>query len=161
MIFCCNEPLPASLLTTRAPVRVICQPVAPMRAASTGNGTRSSLATSRCLVVLMVAVSQTARIRVKTLCTGSQWGEVLGQRLHDRPPYRFGQVVAHAVDDDIACAVDHASHVATVPWPHHRILRTVYDNGGCRDPASIALHAAGSENRGELERAGLRGVAAL
>ena len=47
MIFCCSEPLPASLVTTRAPVRVICQPVAPMRAASTGSGTRSSLATSR------------------------------------------------------------------------------------------------------------------
>src|ERR1700737_2492659 len=160
MTFCCHAPRADSWVTTRAPVRVSCQPVTPMRAASTGNGTRSSLATSRCLVVLMVAVSQTARIGVKTLCTGSQWGEVLGQRLNDRPPYRFGQVVAHAVDDDIACAVDHASHVATVPWPHHRILRTVYDDGGCRDPAGIALQAAGAENRVELAQHALRVVAA-
>ena len=31
MIFCWSEPRPASLLTTRAPVRVICHPVTPMR----------------------------------------------------------------------------------------------------------------------------------
>ncbi len=55
MTFCCSEPRPASFVTTRAPVRVICQPVAPMRAASIGNGTRSSLATSRCLVVLIAS----------------------------------------------------------------------------------------------------------
>ena len=42
-------PWPGSLVRTRAPVRVSCQPVTPMRAASTGSGTRSSLATSRCV----------------------------------------------------------------------------------------------------------------
>src|SRR4051812_4535764 len=69
MTFCCREPRPRKLLTTRAPVRVICQPVAPMRAASTGNGTRSSLATSRCFVVVIVPVSQRARRRRKFVWT--------------------------------------------------------------------------------------------
>ena len=40
-------PLVPSLVSTRAPVRVSCQPVAPTRAASIGSGTRSSLATWR------------------------------------------------------------------------------------------------------------------
>src|SRR5271166_6673274 len=56
--FCCQGPLPGSLLTTRAAVRVTCQPVTATRAASIGNGTRSSLATSRCLVELISAVCQ-------------------------------------------------------------------------------------------------------
>src|SRR3954467_11188143 len=114
MIFCCSEPLPASLVTTRAPVRVICQPVAPMRAASTGNGTRSSLATSRCLVVLIVPVSQRARIRGKFVWSRSHCGEVLGERLDARPPHRLGQVMAHSVDDDVVGAHDGASNIATV-----------------------------------------------
>src|SRR5271166_1177883 len=57
--FCCHGPLAGSLVTTRAAVRVTCQPVAAARAASTGKGTRSSLATSRCLVELIEAVCQT------------------------------------------------------------------------------------------------------
>src|SRR5215208_7459730 len=81
MTFCCSEPLPVSVVTTLAPVRVICQPVAPMRAASTGNGTRSSLATSRCLVVGMVAVSQSRRSGEK-MC-GPRHSETLSrERLH-------------------------------------------------------------------------------
>ena len=38
-----------------------------------------------------------------------------------RPPHRCGQVVAHAVDDHEARAVDDASEVAAVADSHHRI----------------------------------------
>ena len=46
-----------------APVRVSCQLVAPMRAASIGSGTRSSFATSRLLVELIVEVCRLGRSR--------------------------------------------------------------------------------------------------
>ena len=72
MTFCCSEPRPASLVTTRAPVRVICQPVAPMRAASIGNGTRSSLATSRCLVVLIASSLSKSAVTRENVWTRSQ-----------------------------------------------------------------------------------------
>src|ERR1700756_260945 len=61
--FCCHGPLPGSLGTTRAAVRLTCQPVTATRAASTGKGTRSSLATSRCLVELIPAVCQTGGVK--------------------------------------------------------------------------------------------------
>src|ERR1700754_3310770 len=91
MIFCCNEPRPASLVTTRAPVRVICQPVKPMRAASTGSGTRSSLATSRCLVVLIGAVSQSRLCAVKSCGAGhnpaKQHSWLFTAAIHDEQRY--------------------------------------------------------------------------
>src|ERR1700712_5117311 len=62
MNFCWNERGVGSLLMTRAPVRVSCHPVTPIRAASTGNGTRSSLATSRCLVGVITAVCQIGQV---------------------------------------------------------------------------------------------------
>src|ERR1700754_3545141 len=122
MIFCCSEPLPASWVTTRAPVRVICQPVAPMRAASTGRGTRSSLASSRCLL-LIGPVSQSSGSCSESVWSRSQGAEVLRKRLDDRPPHRFGQVVAHAIDDDVGRALDHPCDIASVAGPYHRILR--------------------------------------
>ncbi|CKT40817.1 Uncharacterised protein [Mycobacterium tuberculosis] len=48
--FCCQGPFRGTLPMNRTAVRVTCQPVAATRAASTGSGTRSSLATSRCVV---------------------------------------------------------------------------------------------------------------
>src|SRR5271156_4131728 len=65
--FCCHGPLPGSLLTTRAAVQVTCQPVTAARAASIGNGTRSSLAPSRCLVGLIPAVCQTPGVNSQLL----------------------------------------------------------------------------------------------
>src|SRR5882757_4341120 len=78
--FSCRDPRPISLVRTRAPVRVTCQPVMPMRAASTGNGTRSSRATSRCLVEFIPAVSQKQRSGEK----GVGWVTPLRSHLREK-----------------------------------------------------------------------------
>ena len=86
-------------------------------------------------------------------------GEVLGERLDDGAPHRFGQVVAHAVDDDEPRARDRPGQVAAVARAHHRIVGAVDDHRRRGDAAGVAQQAAGAEDRVELAQHALRVVA--
>src|SRR6185312_4738144 len=103
--FCCHGPRPGSVVTMRAAERVTCQPVTATRAASTGSGTRSSLATSRCLVEPISAVCQIGSGKSQSLPRPIP----ASPRLHpplDRPALEPGDQLIHrgAVDglaDDV------------------------------------------------------------